>query len=93
MTDIPLNLPSGESRTEPLVLAAVGQYIDFALIGVDKAPAYVYGTQERAVTKDGKPKTKDVLTLMVLPRTDCVVTLPRELGQEDIEEVRAVRHT
>jgi len=67
MTDIPINSNGGESRRpDPLTLDAIGQYIDFAVINEEKAPAYVYGTNERAVTKDGKPKTKDILTVLVI---------------------------
>lgn len=70
MTDIPINSGSAESRRpDPLALTAPGQYIDFAVINEEKAPAYVYGTNERAVTKDGKPKTKDVLTVLVIRGT------------------------
>lgn len=73
MTDIPLNPGGGESRRPaPLALTEPGQYIDFAVINEEKAPAYVYGTNERALTKDGKPKTKDILTVLVVRGTGMV---------------------
>lgn len=71
--DIPLNPGGGESRRpDPLALVEAGQYIDFALINEEKAPAYVYGTNERATTRDGKPKTKDVLTVLVVRGTGVI---------------------
>jgi hypothetical protein len=71
--DIAINSGGGESRRpEPLALTATGQYIDFALVNEEKAPAYVYGTNERAMTKDGKPKTKDVLTVLVVGGTGMI---------------------
>jgi len=67
---IPINSGSGESRRPPaLSLTEIGQYVDFAVVNEEKAPAYVYGTNERAVTKDGKPKTKDVVTVVVIQGT------------------------
>lgn len=71
--EIPINSGGGESRRpDPLSLVEPGQYIDFALINEEKAPAYVYGTNERATTRDGKPKTKDVLTVLVVRGTGVI---------------------
>ena len=71
--EIPLNPGGGESRRpDPLALIEAGQYIDFALINEETAPAYVYGTNERAMTRDGKPKTKDVLTVLVVRGTGMI---------------------
>ena len=70
MTDIPINATNGESRRPaPLLLTEKGQYIDFAVINEEKAPTYTFGTQERAMTRDGKPKTKDILTVLVIRGT------------------------
>jgi hypothetical protein len=37
------------------------------------SPLYDYATGQRAVTDDGKEKTKDVLTVLLLPKTKCIV--------------------
>lgn len=69
---IPLR-PNTETRRPPaLSLREKGQYIDFAVVNEEKAPAYVYGTNERAVTKSGNPKTKDVVTVVVIQGTGVI---------------------
>jgi hypothetical protein len=71
--EIIINSGGGESRRpEPLALVEPGQYIDFAVINEEKAPAYVYGTNERAMTRDGKPKTKDIVTVLVVRGTGMI---------------------
>lgn len=73
MTDIPLNRNGGESRRPPsITLAELGQYVDFAVINIEQGPAYVYGTNQRAMTKDGKPKTKDIVTVLVIRGTGLI---------------------
>lgn len=63
----PINSGGGESRRPPAIsLRNVGDYVDFAIVNEEKVPAYVYGSNERALTKDGKPKTKDALTVVVI---------------------------
>lgn len=90
MTDIPINPGGGESRRPlPLSLRAPGQYIDFAIINEEKAPAYVYGTKDRAVTKDGKPKTKDIVTVLVVRGTGMIGSPKAEPG--DPNELRVVQ--
>lgn len=63
----PINSGTGETRRPPAIsLRDIGQYVDFAVVNEEKAPAYVYGSNEVAATKDGKPKTKDVVTVVVV---------------------------
>lgn len=50
----------------------VGMVIDYD----DKAPLFVYGTQERAKTDDGREKTKDVLTVLLMGGTTAPVSDP-----------------
>lgn len=67
---IPISSGGSESRRPPAIsLKEKGQYVDFAVVNEEKAPAYVYGTKEVAQTKDGKPKTKDVVTVVVIQGT------------------------
>lgn len=58
----------------------VGMVIDYD----DAAPLFVYGTQDRKLTPNGKPQTKDVLTVLIMAGTTCPVTDP-----EDPEDVLA----
>lgn len=70
---IPINSGGGESRRPPAVsLRNIGDHVDFAVVNEEKAPAYVFGTNERALTKDGKPKTKDVLTVVIIAGTGVI---------------------
>lgn len=62
----------------------VGMLIDYN----PKEPVYIYGTSE-IDTWEGKPKTQDLLTLLVLEGTDCTVSLPRASRDDDPEEVDA----
>lgn len=62
----------------------VGMLVDYD----GKAPLYKFNTRERAVTDDGREKTKDVLTVMLLGKSKCMVLVPGETGGEG-EEVHA----
>lgn len=57
----------------------------------DQAPLYEYGITppQRALSPEGKPKTKDVLTLLLVEGTDCVVVMPREPGEAESREEQA----
>lgn len=50
----------------------VGMVIDYD----DKAPLYVYGTQQRKLTPSGKEATKDVLTVLIMAGTTAPVSDP-----------------
>lgn len=50
----------------------VGVVVDYD----DAAPLFVYGTQERKVTPNGKEQTKDVLTVLLMKGTTAHVTDP-----------------
>lgn len=74
--------PTVKLRTE-------GQQFVGMLIDYDpKAPVYVYGTTE-IDEWEGKPKTQDLLTMLLLERSNCSVILPRESKQDPSEEVDA----
>jgi hypothetical protein len=47
-------------------LADVGDHVDVAIANIEVVPAYVFGTNERALTKSGQPKTQDKVTVLVL---------------------------
>lgn len=59
--------------TPTLKLDTIGQTIDGHVIDVDVVPAYIFGTQERAVTKSGNPKTQDKVTILVRRGTGLIV--------------------
>ena len=70
---IPISSGGGESRRPPAIsLREKGQYVDFAVVNEEKAPAYVYGTNEVAQTKAGQPKTKDVVTVIIIQGTGTI---------------------
>ena len=66
------NQSDGPRRPPAISLRDKGQFVDFAIVNMEKAPAYVYGTNERAMTKAGQPKTKDVLTVVVIQGTGVI---------------------
>lgn len=70
---IPINSGGGETRRPPAIsLRNIGDYVDVAIVNEEKAPAYVFGTQTQATTKSGKPKTKDVVTVLVIRGTGVI---------------------
>ncbi len=63
----------GETRRPPSIsLRNIGDYVDVAIINEEKVPAYVFGTREQAVTKAGKPKTQDLVTVVVIRGTGVI---------------------
>lgn len=70
---IPINSGGGETRRPPAIsLRNINDYVDVAVINEEKAPAYVFGTRDRAKTADGKDKTKDVVTVLVIRGTGVI---------------------
>lgn len=69
----------GSGSGHPSVkLRNVNDWCDLAVVDVDtQAPAYVYGTNppQRAMTLDGKPKTQDKVTAVVVNPGTAVVTV------------------
>lgn len=62
----------------------VGMLIDYD----PKAILYVYGSStEQDLTPDGKGKTQDLLTVLLMPKTTCRVRMPRDEGQDERDEV------
>lgn len=83
--------PQG-ARFPSLKLKGKGDEYRLMMFDYDNAaPVFEYGTKDnrRAITVDGRERTKDVLTGVVLPGTNCVVSLPRKAGQMQNEEVPA----
>lgn len=84
-------LSTGGSATgHPSVkLRNVNDWCDLAVVDIDKtAPAYIYGTNppQRALTLDGKPKTQDKVTALVVNPGTAVTTVdgvdrPLEVGE------------
>ena len=70
-------LREGGSRFPTVKFTEVGdRFVGMVVDYDDKAPLYVYGTQERKVTPNGKEQTKDVLTVLVMAGTTAPVTDP-----------------
>jgi hypothetical protein len=65
----PLSTPNESRRSPAITLATIGEWVDVAVAKLDKVPAYVYGTNEPAMRADGTPKTKLVLTCIVVQGT------------------------
>jgi hypothetical protein len=65
----------------------VGLVVDYD----DKAALWEYGVTPpvRALTPDGREKTKDILTLLLVEGTDCVVVMPRKPGETESREETA----
>lgn len=73
----PLGAASGASRFPTVKFQEVNdQFVGMVIDYDDAAPLYLYGTGDRKVTPNGKPQTKDVLTLLVMVGTTCPVTDP-----------------
>lgn len=76
-TPIPIGGGSGSGHPSAK-LRNVTDWCDLAVVNVDtEAPAYVYGTNppQRATTLDGKPKTQDKVTALVVNPGTAVVTV------------------
>jgi hypothetical protein len=68
----PISTP-GENRRPPAVsLPTVGAYVDVAIVDEEKAPRYEFGSREPMLTADGRPRTKDILTALVIGGTGTV---------------------
>lgn len=75
--DQPLRSEGGGSRFSTVKFNEVGdRFVGMVVDYDDKAPLYVYGTQERKLTPGGKEQTKDVLTVLVMAGTTAPVTDP-----------------
>jgi len=75
--DQPLRSEGGGSRFPTVKFTEVGdRFVGMIVDYDDKAPLYVYGTQERKITPSGKEQTKDVLTVLIMSGTTCGVTDP-----------------
>lgn len=61
--------------TPTLKLDTIGHTIDGHVIDVDIVPAYIYGTNEQATTKNGKPKTQDKVTVLVRRGSGLIVAI------------------
>lgn len=75
---IALNTGSGGTGHPTAKLRDVNDWCDLAVVDIDtQAPAYVYGSNplERALTKDGRPKTQDKVTALVVNPGSAVVTV------------------
>jgi hypothetical protein len=70
---IPINSGGGSRRPPAIALRAINNYVDVAVINEEKIPAYEYGKPgEVKTTRDGKPKTQDAVTVLVI-RGDGVI--------------------
>lgn len=75
--DQPLRGEGGGGRFPTVKFNEVGdRFVGMVIDYDDKAPLYVYGTQERKVTPQGKEQTKDVLTVLLMKGTTAPVTDP-----------------
>lgn len=86
---IALNAGGGTASNPSVKLRNVNDWCDLAVVDIDTtAPAYVFGTKppQRAMTLDGKPKTQDKVTALVVSpgtavTTDDGVDRPLEAGE------------
>lgn len=75
--DRPLGSATSASRFPTVKFSEVGdRFVGMVIDYDDAAPLYIYGTQDRKLTPNGKPQTKDVLTVLVMAGTTCPVTDP-----------------
>lgn len=87
--DIVLGGGTGPRRPPAISLPVIGSYVDVAVIDEDgKVPAYKFGTRERATRQDGTPKTKAVVTVLVIRGTGTIKDLTLKEGEQE-REVRA----
>lgn len=70
---IPLGQPLEKTFTPSIRLPAIGDKLDFAVINEEVVPAYIFGTKTQDTTAAGKPRTQDLLTVLVI-RGTAVIT-------------------
>lgn len=83
----PLGQDSGSRRPPAISLPSIGSYVDVAVFDEEKAPAYVFGTREQAKTQDGRPKTKDIVSVIVIGGNGTIKTTDAQ-GAEVTRQVQ-----
>lgn len=75
--DSPLQSGGGTRYASPKFNEVGDRFVGMVIDYDDKAPLFVYGTQQRAVTDAGKEKTKDIVTVLLMDGTTCAVSDPQ----------------
>jgi len=81
---VPLNSGTGSS-TPALKLRNVGDYVDFAVAGIKTIPRTEYGTGQPRLSREGKPQTQIVLTVVIAGGTGSV-----KIGDDEVSVSEAV---
>lgn len=63
---MPISLETSTPRTPSAKLLNIGDHVVVAVVDVTQVPWLEYGTQEPKIGKDGKPRTQDVVTGLVI---------------------------
>lgn len=85
--DLEPEAPSGASSASVVLNNEGDQWVGMLIDYDPQAPLFKFGTTERELTPDGKEKTQDLLTVLLMPKTTCRVRMPRQEGQDEREEV------